>query len=123
MQKFAKDNDGYGYFVVFIDIFTRYLYTEILKTLQGVEMVRVVDDIFKEHKRKPIFLFTDRGSEFKNSHMKSFLTQHQVQQIFSSHEMKANYAERVIKTIKLKLYKYMTYKNSHRWIDALLPHS
>ena len=55
MQKYAKDNDGYGYFVVFIDVFTRYLYTEMLKTLQELEMVGVLEDIFKEHKRKPTY--------------------------------------------------------------------
>ena len=32
--------------------------------------------------------------------------------------MKANYAERAIKTIKGKIYKYFTYKQSYRYIDA-----
>ena len=33
--------------------------------------------------------------------------------------MKANYAERAIKTIKTKMYRYMTFKQSQRYIDPL----
>ena len=41
MVKFKSENNGYSYFVVFIDIFTRYLYTAPLKTLRGEEMIDV----------------------------------------------------------------------------------
>lgn len=34
-------------------------------------------------------------------------------------EVKANYAERVIKTIKTKLYRYITYKQSYNYVDKL----
>ena len=34
-------------------------------------------------------------------------------------EVKANYAERAFKTIKGKIYKYFTYKQSYHYIDAL----
>ena len=33
--------------------------------------------------------------------------------------MKANYAERAMKTIKGKIYKYFTYRQSYHYIDAL----
>ena len=37
----------------------------------------------------------------------------------TQNEVKANYAERALKTIKGKIYKYFTYKQSYRYIDAL----
>ena len=39
MTKYKKQNDGYGYFADFIDIFTRFLYTQAMKSLTGHEMV------------------------------------------------------------------------------------
>ena len=40
MAKYKDYNDGYGYFVVFIDIFSRFLYTYPLKTHSGSEMTK-----------------------------------------------------------------------------------
>ena len=37
----------------------------------------------------------------------------------TQNEVKANYAEQAIKTIKGKMYKYFTCKQSYRYIDAL----
>ena len=37
----------------------------------------------------------------------------------TQNKVKANYAERAIKTIKGKIYKYFTYKQSYHYIDAL----
>ena len=53
MVKYKKANDGYSYFTVFIDIFTRYLYTAPLKTLTGQEMVEVFQRLINEINEKP----------------------------------------------------------------------
>ena len=47
MVKYRKSNDNYAYFVVFIDIFTRYLYTRPMYTLTGKEMKQVMTNIFE----------------------------------------------------------------------------
>ena len=119
MQKYEKYNDGYGYFVVFIDIFTRYLYTATLKTLTGLEMSRVMRDLFEQTDTKPKILRSDQGSEFKNNQVKNLLLEKGVKHIFTYFKTKANYAERFIKTLKLKIRKYLTSEESFRWIDAL----
>ena len=117
MIKYRDYNDDFGYFVVFIDVFTRYLYTYPLKTLKGGEMVSNMQKIFS--KNYPTRLKTDRGSEYYNSEVKNYLENLQIRHIFSNYEKKANYAERCIKTIKLKLVKYMSYKETFKWIDVL----
>ena len=50
MVKYKSDNNEYAYYVAFIDIFTRYLYTAPLKTLRGEEMVIVFEKIILEKK-------------------------------------------------------------------------
>ena len=120
MVKYKDYNDGYSYFAVFIDIFSRYLYTFPLKTLSGSEMTKVFQRLLNEKGVKPKKLRTDQGSEYKNKEFERLLEQENIVHIFTYYETKANYAERVIKTIKLKIFKYFTNKETFRWLDILL---
>ena len=119
MVSYQKHNDNYSYFTVFIDIFTRYLFTFPLKTLTGVEMVVVMQEVMEKQQTKPKILRTDQGSEYKNKEVERFLSQEKIKHVFTYYETKANYAERVIKTIKLKIFKHFTAKKTYRWIDEL----
>ena len=69
MVKYEKENDEYAYFTVFMDIFTRYLYTAPLKTLTGQEMVEAFETLIKEINEKPQILRTDQGSEYKSRNL------------------------------------------------------
>ena len=51
MNQYRDYNDGY--FVVFIDIFTRFLYTAPMKTLTGKEMVHILNDLFTNVEVQP----------------------------------------------------------------------
>ena len=119
MVKFKSENNDYGYFVVFIDIFTRYLYTAPLKTLRGDEMVNAFQRIIRETDEKPEILRTDQGSEYKNHSFNNLLNENKIKHLYTYYETKANYAERVIKTIKNKIMKYLCEKETLRWIDIL----
>ena len=119
MVKYRKSNDNYGYFVVFIYIFTRYLYTRPLYTLTGKEIKQVMSNILEESGVKPQKIRSDQGTEYKNSEVTKFLRTSKVDQIFTYYETKANYAKRVIKTIKLKIFKCLTARESFRWVDNL----
>ena len=78
MVKFKSENNDYGYFVVFIDIFTRYLYTAPLKALRGDEMVFVFQRIIRETDEKPEILRTDQGSEYKNHSFNNLLNENKI---------------------------------------------
>ena len=119
MVKYKSDNNEYTYFVVFIDIFTRYLYTAPLKTLRGEEMVFVFENIIREIDEKPELLRTDQGSEYKNRPFNRLLNENEIKHLYTYYETKANYAERVIKTIKNKIMKYLSEKETLRWIYIL----
>ena len=63
--------------------------------------------ILKESNRKPN-KWVDKGSEFYNKSMKSWLVKNDIH-IYSTHnEGKSVVAERFIRTSKNKIYKYMT---------------
>ena len=115
MLKYKDYNDGYSYFAVFIDIFSRFLYTYPLKSLSGSEMTKIFDRLINEKGVKPKKLRRDQGSEYKNKEFEKLLEQENIVHIFTYYETKANYAECVIKTIKLKIFKF--FRETFRWID------
>ena len=119
MMKYKSENNEYAYFVAFIDIFTRYLYTAPLKTLKGEEMVVVFQRIIRETDEKPKILRTNQGSEYKNRPFNRLLNKNKIKHLYTYNETKANYAERVIKTTKNKIMKYLSENETLRWIDIL----
>ena len=69
-------------------------------------------------KEKLTLIRSDRGSEnmgAADKYMKAQCVKH----VTTSDHSKANYAERVIRTVKGKLGRYMAYKKTRRWIDVL----
>ena len=104
MVKFENKNNDYKYFVVFIDIFTKYLYTKPLKSLQSEEMVEAMKSIFSKARAQPLNMRTDKGSEYKNKYIKKFLKNKGVNHIFTNSTQRSNYAKSVIKTMKLKFF-------------------
>ena len=120
LKDHKEENKGFGYFLLVIDIFSRYVWTRPLKSKFGNEMVKNFKTIFDEG-RRPYVIRTDKGGEFVNKKMNSFLQAARVKYFVTENEVKANFAERAIKTIKSRLIRYMTTKNTFKWIDQLQP--
>jgi hypothetical protein len=118
MEYYRKHNDGYAYFLLAIDILSKFVWTVPLRTRKGKEMSHALKHIFAEG-RKPTNMRSDKGTEFSNKDVKRFLKQENVNYFVTQNVVKASYAERSIKTIKSRLVRYMTHKQAHRWIDAL----
>lgn len=120
MANYKKDNDGYAFFVLAIDILSKYVWTVPLRTTTGQEMVEALKHIFASG-RKPTHLRSDQGTEYVNQKVKALLKEENVTFFVTHNVVKASYAERAIKTIKTRLTRYMTHKQTRRWID-ILPH-
>lgn len=70
--------------------------------------------------RRPTRIRSDKGQEFRSRTFNALLKEQNIEHLYAQNtEVKANYAERVIKTIKTKLYRYITYKQSYRYVDKL----
>ena len=118
MTSFLKENDGYGYFLFVIDVFSKYAWAVALKSTKGEEMVQALISVLSTT-TPPKKLRTDKGSEFYNKAVRNFLKEKRVTHFYSLNEKKANVAERGIKTIKSRLSRYMTQNQTHRWVDVL----
>ena len=72
MNYFRKSNNNYAYILICKDVFTRHLITRPLKALRGSEVKAAFEDIF-HFNEEPKTIRTDRGSEFVNADLKSYL--------------------------------------------------
>ena len=118
MQAHAKENDGYRYLLVCIDVFSKYVWVIPLKTKTGPALVTAFKKIL-ESGRKPQKIQTDEGTEFFNKHFKDLMKSEEIQLYNTYNETKASVVERVIHTLKTRMWRYFTAKRTRRYIDVL----
>ena len=120
MIPYARENRGYRYILVIIDIFTRYCWVSPLKSKTGEELAHVFKKIFQSEAPPPMYLQTDQGKEFYNTHVRRVLTKLKIHLFSTKSPFKASMAERVNRTLKSKLWRYFTYSGKYKWL-AVLP--
>ena len=116
MLKYSKYNK-FNYFLVCIDILSRFAYTFPLKTLQGGEMCLALKHIFKT--QKPERIRSDKGSEMINKKVAKLLNNLNIIHFTTTSQFKACYAERFIKTLKSKISRYIYHKQNYKWDNIL----
>ena len=114
----AKQNDGVTFVLIAIDVFSRYLFARPLKTKTAKEVKTALENIFEEGRQPKICRF-DQGKEFSNKTVEDLLRGKGISFFSTQNEKKANYAERVIKTLKKRIYRYITHTDKERYIDKL----
>ena len=119
MQLIRKFNKGFRFLSCVIDIFSKYAWVVTLKNKRGVSIVNAFQKFLDDSKKKRNKIWVDIGSEFYNRSMQSWLQDNNIK-IYSTHnEGKSVVAERFIKTLKNKIYKYMTSISKNVYIDKL----
>ena len=89
-----------------------------LKNKTGMEVKAALEDIFQEG-RKPRRIQNDKGQEFLAKTVLDYLKGQGIKHFTSQNEVKANIAERAIKTIRSKIQHYMTSKQTFKYVDLL----
>ena len=112
MQAFSKFNRGVKYLLAVIDILSKYGWLVPLKDKTGKSVASALKTIFKE--RKPEKMWVDKGKEFYNKDVKEL-----VELYSTENEEKSSVVERWIRTMKEKMWKYFTDKNTNIYIDIL----
>ena len=120
MSSMREENDNYRYVLVMIDVFSRKLWMRPLKTKSAKDVEKAFTQIFvDEGAPKPRRLRTDRGKEYTNATVHRYFDEMKVHLFFTGNETKANYAERVIKTMKKKIFRLFSQRGNKRYIDDL----
>ena len=119
VAKLASYNSGHKYILTCIDVLSKYAWAIPLKDKTGKSLVAAFKIIFKSG-RIPIRLQTDKGTEFTNRVFQAFLKNHDVH-FFTTHneETKASIVERFNRTLKTKMWKYFTHRETLTYLDVL----
>ena len=119
MQLISTFNKGFRYLLCVIDIFSKYAWVVPLKDKKSLSIVNAFQKILTESTRKPHKIWVAKGSEFYNFHFKRYLKNNSIEMYSTHNEGKSVNAERSIRTIKNKIYKYMTVISKNVYIDKL----
>ena len=119
MQLISKFNKGFRFLLCVIDIYSKYAWVIPLKDKKGITITNAFQKILKESNRKPNKIWVDKGSESYNKSMKSWLEENDIEMYSTNNEGKSVVPERLIKTLKNKIYKYMTSISKNAYIDKL----
>ena len=118
MQSMQKFNDGYRYLLVCIDVFSKYAWVVPLKNKTGPSLVEAFKIILASG-RKPEKIMTDQGTEFFNRHFQALMKEKDIVLYNTYNETKASIVERLIRTLKTRMWRYFTAKKTMRYIDML----
>ena len=118
LNSFSKDNDGYGYILCVIDCFSRFAWTVPMKTKTPAELIPALEKVYR-NRDTPTTFVSDAGKEFTAKATHKWFCDHNVQFAIAYGTNKAMFVERFIRTLKGMLFRYMTFKSSHRYIDKL----
>ena len=73
MQLVSQFNKGFNFLFCVIDVYGKYAWVVSLKDKKGVSIVNAFQSILKKSNRKPNKIGADKGGEFYNKSMKSWL--------------------------------------------------
>ena len=119
MQLISKFNKGFRYLLCTIDVFSKYARVVPLKDKKGVSIVDAFQKIFDDSDRKRNKIWVDKGSEFYNNSFKKWLKDNDIEMYSIHNEGKSVIAEGFIRTLKTKIYEYITSVSKNVYIDKL----
>ena len=118
VHQYARQNRGFTFILVVLDVFSRYAWARPLKSKHGNRVADAFEDIFTGG-RKPAKLWTDRGTEFFNANMRRVLEANNIQLYSTHNEGKAMIAERFIRTLRSKIESNYILAQQTVWYDIL----
>lgn len=119
LKKFAKQNRGVQYILVVIDCFSKKVSVQLLKSKTSEEVLSGFQKAF-DILGEPEKLQTDKGREFFNRHVSSFLKELRIQHFTSENDdIKCSIVERFIRTLKSRIWHLFRHRVSTKYIDHI----
>ena len=119
MQSLSRKNKGIKYLLCAIDLFSKYAFVIPLKDKKGISIVNAFNKKIKQSNRKPNKIWVVQGGEFYNNVFEKWLSDNDIIMYSTYNEGKSVVAERLIRTLKNKLYKHMTATGKKVYYDVL----
>ena len=120
MQGIAKQNGGMKYLLTVIDVFFKFAWAVPVHS-KGAKAITVAFGqlLTTANPCQPKRLQTDKGKEFFNSNFQTLMKPHNIQHFASESEQKAVVVERFNRTIKTRIWTYLSDRGTVRWVDII----
>ncbi|KAL3099281.1 hypothetical protein niasHT_028228 [Heterodera trifolii] len=119
-QTLSRHNHGHRYLLVAVDVLSKRVFVVPLKNKRAQEMLEAFKELVEQMPMAPHRIFSDKGTEFKNKHVKEFFEEHEIEKHEPVHSsVKASVAERAIRNVKQRLYRYFAEKQTLNWVDTV----
>ena len=119
MQLTIKFNNRFRFLLCVIDIYSKYTWVVPLNDKKDSKITNTFQKVLDESGLKPNTILIDRGSEFNNGSVKSWFKDNNIEMYSARNEGKSAAAENFFRTLKNKIYKYMTSVSKNVYIDKL----
>lgn len=121
MTTIKEYNDDYSYLLVVVDCLSKHAWVEPLKDKTGRTVTDAFAKILKRAvNRRPGMIQSDRGSEFKCAPFQALLKKNDIEFRYARNpDIKAAVVERLNRTLRERMWRYFTHKNTKKWIDVI----
>lgn len=113
-------NSGYAYIFTLVDAFSRKCYAEPLKNKEANSTAQALARIIERDSLETVTLYTDSGREFTGAPFQRVLEKHDIaHRVCTAQEFHCPFVERIVRTLKEKLFQAMTSRVTRRWLELL----
>lgn len=116
-----RQNGGHKYLLVIIDVLSRFVFVEPVKSKGNKHMIDAFEAIFKRAPTLPWRMYGDSGLEISSLTMKRYLKSKTIEKIDAqtNPRVHAGLVERVNRTIRERLRRYFFENKTKRWVDVI----
>ena len=119
-KKIANYNNRHRYIFLKIDLFSRKLSLTPITNKSNKTCANVLESFFEKAPYKYTFIFSDSGWEFVGKYTQKVYDKFNITRYSSKNKkFKCAIAERTVRSVKEKLYRYFTQRNTLKYIDIL----
>lgn len=120
MRTYSKYNNGFNYILCVIDVFSKYAYARAIKNKNSETIKQCFESIFNEANATPTHIQSDKGTEFVSKDVQKYFKSKNVNYYTTNNpDIKASIVERFQRTLKMKMWRYFTHKNTYKYINIL----
>ena len=113
-----------SYILVCIDVFTRFMWADLVPTKSGKDIAEVFEKLLHQMMegpsgKTPRTILADRGLEFRNKQFTSLLEMHKTKLIHNYTSYKASHVERAQRTLQRRIYAWVEATGSQEFYTKL----